>query len=61
MPILETESKWDRLAKGYYQKCLDEGMNIDNKEYLEHCKKSFLFSPHREKFFLLDLKHHHNL
>ncbi|KAK6756129.1 hypothetical protein RB195_014485 [Necator americanus] len=24
MPILETESKWDRLAKGYYQKCLDE-------------------------------------
>ncbi|KHJ89442.1 peptidase family M13 [Oesophagostomum dentatum] len=24
MPILETDSKWDRLAKGYYQKCLDE-------------------------------------
>ncbi|EPB69271.1 hypothetical protein ANCCEY_11633 [Ancylostoma ceylanicum] len=24
MPILDTESKWDRLAKGYYQKCLDE-------------------------------------
>ncbi|KAK6058367.1 hypothetical protein COOONC_04060, partial [Cooperia oncophora] len=24
LPILDTESKWDRLAKGYYQKCLDE-------------------------------------
>ncbi|VDN32617.1 unnamed protein product [Cylicostephanus goldi] len=24
MPILDSESKWDRLAKGYYQKCLDE-------------------------------------
>lgn len=28
MPIEDTESKWDRLAKGYYQKCLDEGIHI---------------------------------
>ncbi|VDM64714.1 unnamed protein product, partial [Angiostrongylus costaricensis] len=24
MPIVDNDSKWDRLAKGYYQKCLDE-------------------------------------
>ncbi|KAJ1366405.1 Neprilysin-21 [Parelaphostrongylus tenuis] len=24
MPVEEYEAKWDRLAKGYYQKCLDE-------------------------------------
>uniref|UniRef100_A0A1I7XPG6 Peptidase_M13 domain-containing protein n=1 Tax=Heterorhabditis bacteriophora TaxID=37862 RepID=A0A1I7XPG6_HETBA len=24
MPIIETDSTWDKLAKGYYQKCLDE-------------------------------------